>query len=194
MLFESFHFIHDHVVHNLLTGLSEKLTYHNLPHTLDVLKQVQRIGKEEGIMEEEDMFLLKTAALYHDTGFLSVYAGHEAAGCELARKDLPGFGFSKNQTEQVCSLIMATKIPQSPKNILEEIICDADLDYLGRDDFEPISDSLRREFLELGIVRSDEHWYSLQIKFIENHNYFTNSSRQLRNPEKLKRLEKLKSV
>ena len=75
MLFESFHFIHDHVVHNLLTGLSEKLTYHNLPHTLDVLKQVQRIGKEEGIMEEEDMFLLKTAALYHDTGFLSVYAG-----------------------------------------------------------------------------------------------------------------------
>jgi len=89
---------------------------------------------------------------------------------------------------------MATKIPQSPKNILEEIICDADLDYLGRDDFEPISDSLRREFLELGIVSSDEHWYSLQIKFIENHNYFTNSSRQLRNPEKLKRLEKLKSV
>jgi uncharacterized protein len=191
---DSFPLIHHHVVHHLLSGLSEKLTYHNMQHTLDVLTQVQRIAKEEGMEDEEGLFLLKTAALYHDTGFLSEYNGNEEIGCRLARKDLPGFGLNEKQIDRVCDLIMATRVPQSPKNRAEEIICDADLDYLGQDDFELISDALRQEFLEFGIIHSNEEWYSRQIKFLETHKYFTESSRKHRNPVKCKHLEKLKSA
>jgi len=68
---EAYQQIYDAVIHHLPAGLSRKLTYHGIHHTLDVLVQVQRIAKEEGIVNEEDLFLLKTATLYHDTGFLS---------------------------------------------------------------------------------------------------------------------------
>ena len=194
MSIDSFPLIYHHVVHDLLSGLSEKLTYHNIYHTLDVLGQVQQIAKEEGIEDREEIFLLKTAALYHDTGFLLRYDANEEIGCQLAGKDLPGFGLNKKQIDRVCELIMATRVPQAPKNKLEEIICDADLDYLGQDDFELISDSLRQEFLEYGIIGSNEEWYSRQIKFLETHKYFTETSRKCRNPVKCQHLEKLKSV
>jgi uncharacterized protein len=194
MPIDSFPLIYHHVVHNLLSTLPENLTYHNIYHTLDVLGQVQWIANEEGIKDEEEIFLLKTAALYHDTGFLLKYDANEEIGCRLARKDLPGFGLTEKQIDRVCDLIMATRVPQAPENRLEEIICDADLDYLGQDDFEMISDSLRKEFLEYGIIHSNDEWYSLQIKFLENHKYFTETSRKCRNPVKNQHLEKLKSV
>lgn len=79
---------------------------------------------------------------------------------------------------------MATKIPQQPHNLLEQIICDADLDYLGRDDFYKIGETLRKEFLHYSIVNSDEEWETLQIKFLQNHHYHTISSQQLREPIK----------
>ncbi len=189
---DMFPLIQHHVIHHVLSRLSEKLTYHNVEHTSDVLEQVQRIGMEEGI-SEEDLLLLKIAALYHDTGFLSKYEGHEEIGCELVREDLPGFGFTEEQVDKICHLIMATRVPQRPGNKLEEIICDADLDYLGQDDFESISDSLRKEFLEFGIIHSDEEWFARQIKFLETHKYFTESSRKHRNPVKCQHLDKLKS-
>jgi uncharacterized protein len=191
---DSFPQIYHHVVHNLLSKLKEDLTYHSVYHTLDVLIQVERIAKEEGIGNEEELFLLKTAAMYHDTGFLKRYEANEEIGCMHARRDLPGFGLNERQIDRVCNLIMATRVPQSPQDKLEEIICDADLDYLGQDDFELISDSLRQEFLEYGVIRSNNEWEALQIKFLENHRYFTESSRQYRNPVKCKHLEKLRSA
>jgi hypothetical protein len=87
---------------------------------------------------------------------------------------------------------MATRIPQSPKTHLEEIICDADLDYLGRDDFEVISNYLRNEFFHLGIVNTEEEWMQVQIKFFESHQYFTKTTREKRSRKKMKHLEQLK--
>lgn len=186
--------IYDHVTGKLLQGLSPRLIYHSINHTLDVLEQVQLIAEREKINHDENLFLLKVAALYHDSGFLFIYAGHEAKGCEIAKEELPLFGLKTLQIDKICGMIMATKIPQAPGNNLEEIICDADLDYLGRNDFEMISNNLFKEFLDFGFVKDYSQWMKLQVKFFESHHYFTNSSQQLRNPVKMARLEKLKSL
>jgi uncharacterized protein len=168
------------------------LTYHTPGHTKDVLRCCERIALEEGITSKKSLLLLKIAALYHDTGFLLAYRGHEEKSCLLARSDLASLEFAPEDIEKICSMIMATKIPQSPKNHLEEIICDADLDYLGRDDFETISNHLRNEFFKLGVVKTEEEWMQLQIGFFESHSYFTRSAREKRNFKKLKHLEQLK--
>lgn len=186
--------IYDHVTGKLLQGLSPRLIYHSINHTLDVLEQVQLIAEREKINHDENLFLLKVAALYHDSGFLFIYAGHEAKGCEIAKEELPLFGLKTMQIDKICGMIMATKIPQTPGNNLEEIICDADLDYLGRNDFEMISNNLFKEFLDFGFVKDYSQWMKLQVKFFESHHYFTNSSQQLRNPVKMARLKKLKSL
>ena len=185
--------VYKHVVAMLQKGLSPRFTYHRLDHTLDVLEQTQQIAKRESLRQEEEFFLLKLASLYHDTGFLYIYTGHEIKGCELTRKELPAFGVTDLQIEKVCGMIMATRIPQSPGNLLEEIICDADLDYLGRDDFEQISSQLYKEFLDFGFVKNYDDWMHKQTSFFESHEYFTKSSQQLRGPEKMKHLIKLKS-
>lgn len=181
-----------HVVAKLKDELSPKFTYHSLEHTLDVLEQVQQIIKAENVNTEENLFLVQMAALYHDTGFLFVYAGHEAKSCELAKKELPAFGVTAAQLEKIEGMIMATKIPQSPTNILEEAICDADLDYLGRDDFEEISNNLYIEFTEFGIVKDYDQWMKMQAGFFASHHYFTKSSRALRDPKKQEQLKKIK--
>lgn len=188
-----YHSIYSHIIAKLQNELSPRLTYHSIDHTLDVLEQSQQILAREGIDDDQTLFLLKVAALYHDSGFLFIYSGHEEKGCELAKKELPGFGLSSSQIEKICGIIMATKIPQSPKNKMEEIICDADLDYLGRDDFDHISNSLYKEFLDFGFVKNHDDWMQKQINFFESHHYFTKSSQQLRHPQKMSQLEKLKA-
>ena len=75
---------------------------------------------------------------------------------------------------------MATKIPQSPKTELERIICDADLDYLGRTDYFPISENLHREFLAFEKIKNDKDWIELQQIFLQSHTYFTKTSVALR--------------
>jgi hypothetical protein len=174
-----------------LKGLDPHLTYHDLKHTLDVVKQSKRIALEEGIDNERDLLLLEVAAFYHDTGFLRTYANHEEAGCKLFLEDAANYQFTEEDTQTVVGLIMATKIPQSPKTGLEKIICDADLDYLGRDDFFEIGDTLRKEFLHFHIVATDKEWEALQLKFLTAHKYFTNDSKKRREPHKQLHLQKL---
>ena len=139
---EKYKIIRSHILLKLRNGLSKDLTYHTVQHTLDILKQAERIARKENLNNEEDLFLLKVACLYHDSGFLVSYKGHEEESCNLAKKELPAFDLNKKQVEMICRLIMATKIPQNPGNKMEEIICDADLDYLGTADFFRISNSL----------------------------------------------------
>ncbi|PWT98242.1 MAG: phosphohydrolase [Bacteroidetes bacterium] len=173
--------------------LPANLSYHGHFHTKDVLTASMQIAEAENISDQEKM-LLRIAALFHDSGFIYVYRDHEARGCLLAKEILPGFGVSDQDIETICGMIMATKVPQAPNNKLERIICDADLDYLGRDDFYPIGRTLYREFLEYGIIHNEEEWNRLQVKFLENHHYHTSYSRQNRDPFKQKHLEEIKKV
>ena len=148
-----------------LESLSPGLTYHSREHTRDVVQQSERIAREESVTDKRKVFILKIAALYHDTGFMETYSNHEERSCQIFLRDSKSFGLTPAEIKEVTDLIMVTKIPQQPKNLLQRIICDADLDYLGRDDFELIGDKLRREFLVYGVVRDDEEWDRLQLKF-----------------------------
>ena len=173
--------------------LPKNLYYHNLKHTIDVITEVEIIGRKEGITEAE-MLLIKTAALFHDTGFILSYNDHEDYSVKLARHILPQYKYSEDQINEIASLIMHTKHPPQPKTSLEMIICDADLDYLGRTDFIPVSGNLYRELKEYGKIKSIDDWNRLQIKFISNHQYFTKTARNMRDVNKNKQLEKLREL
>ncbi|RYZ61166.1 MAG: HD domain-containing protein [Chitinophagaceae bacterium] len=188
---KAFDAIRNHVCKKL-EGLSDHLTYHNIDHTLDVLQQSERIARDEGLEDEHKLYLLKVAAMYHDTGFLVTYADHEKASCDIFRNEAALFDFTPAEQAFIVRLIMATRLPQQPADIYECVICDADLDYLGRSDFFRIGDGLRKEFLHYGIVRSDEEWDRLQMKFLSNHSYHTNSCRESREYEKQAHMAQLR--
>jgi len=179
------------ILSRLEDELDSRLGYHNIAHTLDVLEQAEVIAIQEKVTDKHDVLLLKTAAIFHDSGFLFVYKNHEEKGCEIASESLKNV-FSEEDIKKVCGMIMATKIPQTPNTLLEQIICDADLDYLGRNDFEPISQNLYKEFIAFKIIPENIIWDHIQIKFFESHHYFTGTSMSKRNEKKLKHLNLLK--
>ena len=176
----------------LRSGLDPRLTYHSTEHTEDVLRQVERIAAAENITDIRQLLLIRIAALFHDTGFLRTYKGHEKESCVIMLATLDTGLFTEAEIEMICGMIMATKIPQMPKNLLEMIICDADLDYLGREDFEAISNSLKNEFLTYGVIQSGMEWDRLQVSFFNSHQYFTATSALSRCPAKKQHLELLK--
>lgn len=181
------------ILDKLEKELPAYLYYHNVKHTIDVVTEVELIGWAEGVSEEE-VLILKTAALFHDAGHTVGYDRHEELGCELARQYLPGYNFSDEQIDRVCELIMATQMPPRPRNLLEKIMCDSDLDYLGRSDFIPVSNTLYKELREQEKIGTLNDWNKLQIKFISGHQYFTETARNLREVNKQKQIERIKSL
>ena len=175
----------------LRNELNPGYTYHNADHTMDVYNASARLIGMEGVPDEEGK-LIGTAALFHDSGMLSTYADHEAASVSLARSILPEFGFSDLQLEMIGRLIMCTRLPQRAKTKAEQIICDADLDYLGRDDFFIHSFELQLEWNRFGIHGTNlEGWLEIQIKFLSEHSYFTKSAAGLRNKKKSENLNEI---
>jgi hypothetical protein len=167
-----------------LARLDSRLKYHNIVHTLDVVKNAERIAIDESIQEEKQVYLLKIAALYHDTGFLHTYQGHEEESCSIFLTDAEKFDLSIPEKKLICELIMVTKITHVPKTHLEMILRDADLDYLGRTDFPEISERLKAELLLFDIISSDMEWSKRQLGFLKKHHYFTRSSKLSREPLK----------
>ena len=174
----------------LETELPDKLYYHALHHTFDVLKACNQYIRREKI-KEYDAKLLRIGALLHDIGFTQTYKNHEAKGQEIAEELMSDLGFPKKDIAIVKGLIMATKIPQSPKTYLEKIICDADLDYLGRSDFYDISDQLFTELKDRNILKNLKEWNKIQIDFLEKRQYHTNFARKHRQPAKARRIDEL---
>jgi predicted metal-dependent HD superfamily phosphohydrolase len=139
------------------------------------------------------LFLLKSAATYHDAGFVESYEKNEPVGARLAEEILPSYGYSEQHIEQIKKLIYVTQIPHNPSNHLEEIICDADLDYLGRSDFHEIADKLRLELREHGKLDSDRKWDEIQVQFLTSHHYFTDTAKKTRDAKKAQNLEEIKA-
>jgi uncharacterized protein len=167
-----------HVFVQLSAQLAPKYTYHSLSHTTMVLRDAIFIANKIGI-SDQDMRLLKTAISFHDFGFVSSHENHEQRGCKEARKVLPLYNYTSGEIDKICGMIMATKIPQSPKNLLEEIICDADLFYLGTQYYFQVAALFEKELTALGILKSKQQWTDIQVSFLEHHNYHTEFARQL---------------
>ena len=175
-------------------NLPPRRVYHNLAHTRDeVLAAVERLAAMEGI-EGEDLLLLRTAAWFHDAGFIVQGANHEAIGAELAAEALPSFGYAPEQIAAIQGMIMATRLPQSPSNLLEQIIADADLDLLGCDEFMVRNHDLRAEMAAYGQTLGDHEWLSSQLDFLRSHVYFTASATALRSEGKLRNAQLLQQA
>jgi serine phosphatase RsbU (regulator of sigma subunit) len=183
------------ILDRLERELPARLHYHSVDHTRgDVLPAVERLASLEGIDDEEELLLLRTAALYHDAGFLEKEAGHEAISARMAAETLPAFGYRPAQVERICQLIQATVMPQDPKTNLEMILADADLDVLGREDFLERSLQLRQEFFAKGEDIPLDKWYSEQLAFLQGHCYFTEAAQMLRKAGKQRNIEKLQDL
>jgi hypothetical protein len=185
--------IQEIILDKLEKELPATLYYHNVKHTVDVVTEVELIGWAEGL-DDEGILLLKTAALFHDAGHTIAYEDHETHSSQLAREYLPRYGYSAEQIEKICDIIMATKMPPDPGDIYEKIICDADLDYLGRSDMIPVSNLLFRELHEQNRIGSFNQWNQLQLKFISGHSYYTRTARSLREVNKQKQIERIKKL
>lgn len=178
------------IIERLKHELSPKLTYHSYFHTLDVLNAAMIIASTENISKEE-LSLLRVAVAYHDSGFIEAYKDHELKSCEYARKELPDHGFTADQIELICGIIMATKIPQNPTTLLQQIIADADLDYLGRPEYQHIAAKLYDELTKQSLIQDEKKWMALQESFIKSHKYFTKFSKTNREQVKLQHLQKI---
>ncbi|MCF8294901.1 MAG: HD domain-containing protein [Bacteroidales bacterium] len=185
--------LYEWVITKLEKELDSSLYYHNVLHTVDVVSATRRLCREEQLDAESDL-LVRTAALLHDIGFITDYDNHELQSVKIAKDILPGYHYNLPQIEKICELIMATHYPPNPSNHLEEILCDADLDYLGRRDFVNGSKNLFMELYQRKKIKSVDEWIKTQIAFIESHTYFTNSAIRAREVNKIQQLENLRTM
>ncbi|MCB2195910.1 MAG: HD domain-containing protein [Bacteroidetes bacterium] len=181
------------ILDRLERELPPYLYYHNFKHTIDVINQAELIGYGEGV-DDESILLLKTAALFHDAGHIIDYDEHEYNGTQLAKEYLPKYRYTPEQIDKICDLIMATKLPPNPKNLMESIMCDSDLDYLGRSDFIPVSNTLYKELKEQNKIDNLNDWNKLQVKFLSNHQFFTKTALNLREVNKQMQIERIKKL
>ena len=165
--------IYEKVMSNLESNLAPWLHYHSPEHTRYVLEKAIFLAEQEGITGR-DLFLVKVAALYHDLGFTKGRENHESKSCEIAAEELPEFKVTAEEIEKICSMISATKIPQQPKNLLEKVLADADLEYLGTDHFYETSEKLYQELLHSQPDLSRQDWNEVQVDFLAGHTYHTN--------------------
>ncbi len=167
--------------------------YHNLAHTMDVFQAATHSGIYHSF-EGEELIILQSAALLHETGMSWGTENHEEKSTRFAEQVLPELGFNPEQVNRVNQLIMATKMPQEPFDLCSSILCDSDLDYLGRPDYVPISSRLREEWIMQNGYPSDiKVWLKTQFDFLSQHQYFTDFSRQRRESKKNENLVHIKS-
>jgi uncharacterized protein len=164
--------------------LSPLIAYHSLAHTLnEVVPATDHLAALEGVTNE-DLLLLRTAAFYHDIGFVEQQHDHEDGSIRIVTAVLPDFGYAPVQIEVIVGIILATQLPQQPRTLLERIMADADLKILGQVDYLPRNAALRAELAAFGLIATDREWYGSQLKFIRDHRYFTASARQLCDAQK----------
>jgi uncharacterized protein len=178
------------VLNKISNELPLGLYYHDMEHTQGVYDAcLSHIGYHR--FSEEEIKELLTAALFHDIGFIWVYDGHEERGVQYAHEILPKWGYSSDSIHRVSQIVLATKFPHAPKDPLQQIMCDADLDYLGTDEYERIAHKLYCELLHFGRVETNQAWISQQIHFLRQHRYYTlfaNESREKGKQQQISRL------
>ena len=182
------------ILDKLEKELDPRLTYHSISHTMDVLESAIRLAELEKLSSKE-ILLLKTACLFHDSGMLVTYGGHEEASVEMCREVLPAFDYNDEDTAIINRMIITTKLPQCGSQKLDKILCDADLDYLGRADFFMIAHRLKYEWDILNIHPTTlQEWYKIQRDFLSAHRYFTVSAKNLRQSNKMENLKQIEFI
>jgi predicted metal-dependent HD superfamily phosphohydrolase len=185
--------VQDHVQAFFNSQKNKILVYHNLLHTQSVVKAASQIANHYQL-NEKDFFIVMTAAWFHDIGYFADADRHEAKGADMAAVFLRKNEVEEEIIQAITGCILATRVPQSPKNKLEEIICDADLFHLGTEDFSENNKLMRKEVeAKKGIDISKDEWRQGTIRLFEMHHYFTDYCQLLLNDKKKETLDKLKN-
>jgi len=151
--------------------------YHNIYHTTEVVNVAKELGETIGVTDDE-LEALIIAAWFHDVGYVEKCEGHELASSAIAREFLESQNYPENKIQRILELIKVTRIPQRPKNLLQEIICDADLHHLGVKDFDVKGEMLRREIEKyLNKEFSDVEWLRNNMMFFKHQEFFTQAGR-----------------
>lgn len=180
------------IIEQLKEKLPKYLSYHSIDHIIDVANVCNDYIEYYDIPEEKAK-LLRIAAICHDYGFIESPLDHEEQSI-VSIHDLLAPILTDKEIEIINGMIRATKVPQEPKTFYEEILADADLDYLGRKDYDEISTNLFKEYLHLGVVSDNIQWLDLQIRFLENHKFHTDFAKNNREKLKSKKIKELKSL
>lgn len=166
-------------VRKLLQQLDERHSYHNLDHTLRVKKSVDQLCIEADL-DQTEQEVLQLAALFHDTGFVESYVGHEAVSYRIAKDFLSALDYPEDKLEKVLSCIGVTEMHREAETKLEKLMKDADLSNLGQSDFWQNLAKLRTEWEQmLNVTYADQEWYQLNYEFLKEHHYYTPAARAL---------------
>jgi len=171
--------------------LPDYLTYHSIDHIIDVANVCNEYIKYYEI-SDADAKLIRIAAISHDLGFVASPKEHEERIILQIRPLLIDI-LDDSEIEIINGMIRATKVPQQPKTFFEEILADADLDYLGRDDYDVLSHGLYKEMIHYDMIKTDMELLNIQINFLENHRYHTSFAKEHRMAKKVKKLKALKA-
>ena len=183
--------LEEYVYQRLDSELPENLFFHDVQHTTHVYTQVELLGRGEKV-SEEDLLLLRSAALLHDIGYIDKFDDHEERSVEMAREILPMYRYTQEQADRICKLILATKLPPEPGNLLEQIMVDANMDHLGRVDFLIQSDKLYQEYRMQNKIKSKKDWNNYQIDFLKKYEFHTNIAKTLREVSSEQQIENIK--
>ncbi len=160
------------VLDHLECSLPDKCLYHNKLHTREVVANVHAFARRYTSINRRRMRCLVTAALLHDVGYTVRYDDNETLAVEYAQKILPSYGYSQRDIDLICQLIMATAMPVNPQNLLEKILCDADVGHIGLANYWERSRLLREELANYGTVRSDAEYLTAEFEFLSGHRFF----------------------
>lgn len=164
--------------------LPADLVYHRLWHTEEVVAAARELARYYEVPEQERRLLL-AAAWCHDLGYIDCTKGHEERSVEMSRALLMPLGASEGELDFVAGCIRATRLPQRPRNLCEQILCDADLSHLGKEGFLEKNDLFRQELEQLaGHSIPQQEWVNTNISFLQDHHYFTDYARLHWAPQK----------
>jgi len=170
---------------------NDRLHYHNTVHTEKVVEAATQIALHYKL-SENDIFIIVIACWFHDLGYYETIVNHERAGALMAEAFLKSYSLDEETINTVKKCILATTLPQTPRNLLEQIICDADLFHFGAEDFIRQSKLVKQEIETIyNLHINEKSWWNTTICFFENHHYHTDYCRNLLDDKKRDNLEKL---
>ena len=180
-----------HIIEFYKKNIGAEYVFHDIQHIKNVVGEVQIVGKGCGVSERE-LELLQMAGWFHDIGYIEGAEGHEERSCKFAVDFFSMHQVPEQDLDVITRCIMATKLPFKPKDLLEEIMCDADLSHLGKEIYWDRCGRLRQELLMTrSILMSEQEWIQFEIDFMGNHQYFTKAATELYNKRKLKHINQL---
>jgi len=171
------------------------IKYHDADHTLHPTKGVVAVANKIAVAEkvsDPDRELLLAAAYFHDSGYIREYGRNEPIAARMAGRILKLIGYLPAEIEKIQQMILATDLTRGPKTHLEKILCDADLDHLGREDFFDLDEKLREGRRIRGLdVGDDDRWYEDTLRLVRDFRYHTESQRNLREKGRRRNLQRL---